>query len=256
MGAAPHPDPAQLVSEAQPLWAERGSRLQKVPALLVETRVALHDLAEKVISPARLSATGNEIALRWWPYGFGTPAFSDDRGNRIVRVAGRELVDSCDGSERRGALTTLRATGSLVGDLVDTEELSDEPLAIDAGAADFIAAWFNFATLVIGSLRVGAAPDLDPGWVQLWPEHFDIATELGDEDAGQRAAYGASPGDEGHDEPYLYVAPWTAKPEGDLWNSTAFSGAELSYAELRAAKDPVDAAAEFFAARVAALKSL
>ena len=41
----------------------------------------------------------------------------------------------------------------------------------------------------------------DPSEIHLWPEHFDIAFE------DQEVTYGGSPGDENHDEPYLYVAP-------------------------------------------------
>ena len=249
----PHPEPAQLVAEAQVLWAQRGARLQSVPDRLVETRLALHSLAENIVSPARQRATGNEIALRWYPFGFGTPPFPDDRGDRVIQTEGRELVDTCDGVERRDGLTTLRAAGEFVKDLVERDGLSDEPLAIDPGAADFIAAWFNFATLVIGGLRLRAGPELEPGWVQLWPEHFDVATELGSEAAGQRASFGGSPGDDDHPEPYLYVAPWTARSKGELWNATAFGGAELSYADLRGSDDPADAATEFFLTRLAAL---
>jgi hypothetical protein len=250
MSTSPHPDPNALLDEAAAGWP---GTLPEVPADLVATREALHAVAERVVSPARQRATGNEIALRWYPGGFGTPAFHDDRGARVVRVEGTDLVDACDGSERRTPLTSLSATGKLVGDLVDTHELTADPLAIDPGAAGFLADWFRFATLVIAELQVGAAAELDPGWVQLWPEHFDVATELGSEEAGVRAAYGASPGDAQHPEPYVYVAPWSAKPDGELWNATGFTGAELTYAELRAAADPRAAAAEFFAARVADL---
>ena len=48
------------------------------------------------------------------------------------------------------------------------------------------------------------------------------------EAAGQRANYGASPGDEDHAEPYVYVGPWTAEVDGELWNATGFTGAELA----------------------------
>ena len=82
--------------------------------------------------------------------------------------------------------------------------------------------------------------------MQIWPEHFDAALELGDEQAGARAAYGCSPGDEAHAEPYIYVAPWTAPPAGELWQAAGFPGAELSYAELLAADDPRALALEFF----------
>jgi hypothetical protein len=250
--ASPHPEPAELLAEATAAWAADG-RLPEVPADIVATRSALHSVAEKVVSAARLRATGNEIALRWYLGGFGTPAFADDRGRRVIRVDGVELVDSCDGAERRTQLTSLRDAGRLAGDLVDAHDLPGDALELSPAAAGFIGRWFCFATLVTADLRVRAAPELEPGWVQLWPEHFDVATELGAEAKGERAAYGASPGDGDHPEPYLYVAPWTAKPAGELWNASGFAGAELSYGELRAAVDPLAAAADFFDARVRAL---
>lgn len=74
-----------------------------------------------------------------------------------------------------------------------------------------------------------------------------------DEAAGARAAYGCSPGDEQHPEPYLYVAPWTARPTGELWQAAGFAGAELAYAELLEAADPRALALSFFEARLAAL---
>src|SRR5919204_675772 len=48
--------------------------------------------------------------------------------------------------------------------------------------------------------------------IHLWPEHFDVAIELGE------ATFGVSPGDENHPEPYAYVAPWNPPPPGDFWN--------------------------------------
>jgi len=41
---------------------------------------------------------------------------------------------------------------------------------------------------------------------------------------------------------------------GELWNATAFPGAELGYAELMAAADPHAAALEFFTTRKEALR--
>jgi hypothetical protein len=95
--------------------------------------------------------------------------------------------------------------------------------------------------------------DGDPSLVQLWPEHFDIAFELGSESEGKRANFGASPGDEDHPEPYLYVGPWTAEVSGELWNATEFSGAELGYSELIGAEDQRRTALDFFAERYRAL---
>ena len=56
---------------------------------------------------------------------------------------------------------------------------------------------------VLQELRAEAA---EPSEIHLWPEHFDVAFE------DRAVTYGGSPGDENHDEPYLYVAPWTAPP--------------------------------------------
>jgi hypothetical protein len=67
-------------------------------------------------------------------------------------------------------------------------------------------------------------------------------------------AIGVSPGDEDHPEPYLYVAPWTAEISGELWNATAFKGAELGYADLLAAEDQRRAALDFLRERYRALQ--
>ena len=98
-----------------------------------------------------------------------------------------------------------------------------------------------------------AATEDTPTPVRLWPEHFDIAIELGAERSGRRANYGFSPGDEQHPEPYAYVSPWTAEVAGGLWQATGFRGAELSYAALLAARDQTAAALEFLTARKQAL---
>lgn len=252
MAGSPHPDPAALLAESSALWP--GGPLPVAPPGVESTREALHEVAERLVSPARRAATGNEIALRWYPGGFGTPPFHDAEGERVVRVEGTELVDSREGSERRAPLTNLESAGALVADLVNPAELRSEPLAIDPAAAAFLATWFCFATLTVSALHQRSPAALDAGWVQLWPEHFDVATELGREEQGARAAYGASPGDERHAEPYIYVAPWSAPPEDELWNAEGFTGAELPYAALAVSADPVDATAEFFDGRLGALE--
>jgi hypothetical protein len=108
---------------------------------------------------------------------------------------------------------------------------------------------------VLEQLRAEAGPAEKPSLVQLWPEHFDIAVELGDEDSGARANYGFSPGDEAHDEPYVYVGPWTARPRGPLWQASGFPGAELSLTEVLAADDQRAAALEWLRVRRDALQA-
>ena len=194
--------------------------LEPLPPTFEDTRWALHRLAQTVISPAREHVTGR-IGLRATPGGFGTPPFGDDE--QQVRVEGAELVRRAGGQEFR------------------------EPLdGIDERAVRALGAWYGFGDSLLEELR-GEATDAEaPSVVQLWPEHFDIAIEMGDESRGARANYGFSPGDDDHPEPYAYVGPWTPeRATGPLWNASAFSGAELSYADLLAAPDPRGAALDF-----------
>ena len=180
---------------------------------LVATRTELHRIAEEVVSPARVAATGNEIALEARPGGWGTPPFPD---GGEVRVEGTELVTvAADGTETRERREAIDA---------------------DPQAAQAIADFFRLVWDVLGELD-------SPEPTHLWPEHFDVATEIG------RATYGGSPGDETHAEPYLYVSVWDDVEEDPLWNATAFRGAELPA--------PVDrkAALTFFARCRAKLES-
>jgi hypothetical protein len=242
---------AELAEWCADRWLGAYRRLPEVPGQLVPTRLALHALAERVISPARRKAN-TKIGLRYTRGGFGTPFYGSDVQ---VRVAGSELVVQEAGTERRAPITTLDAAADHVGRdaLPDDLDLCGDALEVDAGAAAFLGEWYGFAASVLEELRAGASEQLEPSRVQLWPEHFDLALELGAAAAGARAAYGLSPGDEVHPEPYLYVAPWVAPDPDELWQASAFNGAELSYAELLAASDQRSCALEFFSARLAAL---
>jgi hypothetical protein len=194
--------------------------LEPLPETFTDTRVELHRLAQEVISPAREQVTGR-IGLRATPGGFGTPPFGDD--DQQVRVDGAELVRQA-------------------GDAEDREPL----VGVDEAASRTLAAWYAFGNSLLEELRAEATPAEAPSIVQLWPEHFDIAIELGDESDAARANYGFSPGDEDHAEPYVYVGPWAAeRATGPLWNASGFPGAELSYDELLAAADPRRAALDF-----------
>ena len=106
---------------------------------------------------------------------------------------------------------------------------------------------------MLEQLRAVVPDELEPSRVQLWPEHFDLALELGLEQDGRRAGYGASPGDERHPEPYLYVVPWSQVPDGPLWQAEHYRGAELSYADLLAAGDQRETALSFYRDRLTAL---
>lgn len=224
-----------------------------LPATFAQTREALHRVAEQLVAPARKPQ--NEIALRQTPGGFGTPPF--EVGGEEVQVAcdGVELAVTRGGELDRIALTSLADAGTHLGEalLPDGAPQDATPLAIDPDAAACLADFYAFADGVLRAVGAELPADADVSEINLWPEHFDLAFEAGSEATGERANLGASPGDEEHPEPYLYVGPWTPPVAGELWNATAFKGAELGYRELAAAGDPGRAAKEFFLSRLRAL---
>jgi hypothetical protein len=246
-------DDADLAAWCADRWLGAHRRLGPAPPTLVKTRESLHRLGEQVLSKAREHANG-KIALRYTHEGLGTPFFGADVQ---LRVAGTELVVQEGEEERRAAITTLKAAGELVGAhlLPPGLELDDAPLHVDPAAARFLADWYGLATWVLEELRTGAGAALDPSRVQLWAEHFDASVELGSEAADRRAGYGASPGDAGHPEPYLYVTPWSAPPARELWNATAFTGAEFPYHALLDADDQAASALDFLRVRLDALQA-
>jgi hypothetical protein len=224
--AGEDPDIAGWAAER---WLGAWKRLEPLPATFGETRGTLHKVAEAVVAPAR--KPDNEIALRYTRGGFGTPFFELDGADCQARVEHGELVRQRGSEEAR-------------------ESLPD----VDPAAATALGDFYGLACSVLEQLRADET-DGDPSLVQLWPEHFDLAIELGAESAGQRANFGASPGDDQHDEPYLYVGPWCAEVSGELWNATGFKGAELGYSELLEAEDQRQSALEFMRERYEALRA-
>ncbi len=220
----------------------------------VATRTAWHTVAERVLAPARHAATGR-IGLRPTAGGITTPPFGDDRS---LGIAGTDLVIRAGTTTSHTPITTLRAAAAAAGTTPDattgvftptTPADPDAPLGVDPAMAVALAAWFAFGNDVLEQWRA-ARPDDGPSEIQLWPEHFDLALDLGPESG--RANFGASPGDGGHQLPYLYVGPW--KPDDNpFWNAGTF--ARLGYSDLQSDADPAARAVTFFAAGYTAANS-
>ena len=230
--------------------------LDPLPPSYATTRDALHRLAVYVISPAQ-RLVNDEIVMRPTPGGFSTFPFD----GRVIGVAGDQLV--IDGSRQPiGSLNQAAAAVGIQPDVGQAEQFDvpppgdlDEQLSVDPGAADALGEWYAFAGDVLEELRRGAGSSDDPSPVQIWPEHFDIAVDSGDQDAGRRATYGASPGDRHHDEPYLYASPWAGRID-PFFGDAAFKGASVLYPQIADAADPrADGVAFYEKARELVLRS-
>ena len=140
-----------------------------LPTSFAATREALHRVAEQILAPARVAATGNEIALEATPGGFGTPALP---GGGRVRVELDELVvDEPGGGVCRVPLRTLAGAALAAG--LPSEGLSDAPLGVDRDSARVLAAFYAFSDELLRALHAEAPACAEASPVRLWPEHLD-----------------------------------------------------------------------------------
>ena len=222
--------------------------LPELPPSFAETRDALHAVAEQVLAAAYYQAA-QHIGLRPSPRGFGTPLFG---ASERVRVDTTALVHERGNETRRHELTTLRAASAFVGVPLGappvyapvTSVAPEAPLRIDREASLVLAGWYALAGALLGDLKAAHA-ERSSSETQLWPEHLDLACELGDADAGTRANYGASPGDATIPEPYLYIGPWAPERRTGELGAYPF-GAACTYAELRRRGEAGAAGRQFF----------
>ena len=216
-----------------------------LPETFAETRDALHRLAVYVISPAQRLVNG-EIIMRATPGGFSTFPFD----GRVVGVDGADLI--VNGARHPiGSLNDAARLAGIEPDVGQGAQFDvpahgdlDAPLPVDAAAARALGDWFAFATDVLAAVRAEAGPEEDATMVRIWPEHFDAAIDAGEEAAGKRATYGASPGDGHHPEPYLYASPWAGRIDR-FFDDPGFRGAARTHSQLAGSPDPRAAATAF-----------
>ena len=192
-------------------------------SLLIETRTALHGVAEWLLAGPQHRRSGT-IRLRVHEWGFGTR-------DGATAVHGTDLVVVDGGAERRiplrGSLREIAATAGIAAE-VPTDLYHDHaPITLDSvinvdpAAAAFLEDWFWRGQQGM----LGFAASLDP---VLWPEHFDLGISRDD------VNFGVSPGDASHQAPYAYVGPATPR-QGAFWNAP--------FGALRPAAELPDAAA-------------
>jgi len=240
-------DDPELASWCADRWLGAWRPLPPLPArdAFAPTRAAWHTLAEHVLARARYDANG-KIGLRYTRGGVGTPWFRHREHDAQVRLDGTNVVAHGDGDTRSIPVTTVAAAADVAGVEAGAPEevytpatplTPDAPLVLDERSVEFLGAWFGFAASVLEQVRAEADSLDQPSRVQLWPEHFDLSVDVGDEQAGRRGTFGASPGDDVDPDPYLYVTHWADVAENEYWNEEHFPGASLTIDTLAAASD-------------------
>jgi hypothetical protein len=215
---------------------------------LATTRQDLHRVATHVLARRRHAISGR-FGLRATPAGIGTPAFGPSDALEVVRTSGTALVH-----EIGGRLQVLPMAGATLAELAaavgvdlnvaftvgkDTPDVGDvdAPLQLDADVVAELADWYDLgwrALDIIGLTADAPAP------IQLWPEHFDASCLLAVGPVpDDRCDIGVSPGDHHHDEPYLYVGPWTARRPGNSGYWNASFGALLPRSAVASVADAV-----------------
>lgn len=224
------------------------------------SRDGLHRIATHVLSRGQHPSTGR-IGLRVSPGGFSSIPFGDDQMR--LRVSGITLVRESGAAKTAHAISIDGASLGQLADFADvdlTAEFSaghdtppigdpDAPIQLDPLAARRIATWFDIVALALDEALRGTPRWSEPSIPQLWPEHFDVATDLAfDPDAPteRRVNLGGVAGDGYHAAPYLYVGPWTPERPGEpeFWNAPF--GAVLGDDQVTATNDPLATAFEFF----------
>ncbi|MFR9750135.1 hypothetical protein ACL02S_03755 [Nocardia sp. 004] len=169
-----------------------------------QSRLALHAAAELLIAGPQHREAGT-IRLRIVPGGFSGAKWP-------VSVIGTELVwpegrIRLAGTYREVALAAGITPGAPAKVYEDTTGVDlDAAIELDPTVAGLIEEWFARGDEALRSL----APEVTP---VLWPEHFDLASTVGE------VNFGVSPGDDAYPGPYAYVGPWTPRT-GDFWNTS------------------------------------
>jgi hypothetical protein len=120
---------------------------------------------------------------------------------------------------------------------------STQNLSFDSQGIEELARLYNNISIVLQSVTEKLENALA---VKCWPHHFDIATlipvEEGEDGVITKSiGIGLSPGDEGTNQPYIYINAWPNIPLEDLkdiqlsigdWNKDGWSGAKLEYSQM------------------------
>lgn len=180
------------------------------------TRRSLHGLAELVLAGPRYRQ-GGSIRLKVQPPGFRT------RDEPVVAMRGSALVAAGTTVDVHGltfaqAAARIGLEASRLDDVYpDGPQLDpDDVIDLDPESVQQVAHALALGDEALRSFHESADPIL-------WPEHFDVAIDLGE------VTYGVSPGDGYLDRPYAYVSR-RGPVTDEFWNAPF--GAARRLAEL------------------------
>ena len=192
---------------------------------VMAARRVLHAVAEHLLAGPQWRATG-EIALAVTASGFST-THPPAPGIDALELTAAGVLARPDGATV--ALSSSVAAMAAVLGVIPGAPTGLYGEHAELGVGDRLDADPDAVAVVLGALSAGAAAlaELARGTGEgpiLWPEHFDVGIAL------DEVNYGVSPGDAGHDLPYAYVGPWTAR-SGGFWNESF--GASRPVGQLR-----------------------
>jgi hypothetical protein len=178
------------------------------------TRRSLHGLAELVLAGPRYRQ-GGSIKLRVQRDGIRT------RDEPVVAVSGSSLVSAdtrvdVDGLTFAQAAARVGLEASRLDDVYgDGPQISpDEAIHLDPDGVRQVQHALALGDQALRRFDEAADPIL-------WPEHFDVAIDIGE------VTYGVSPGDGYVDRPYAYVSR-PGRSTGEFWNAPFGAARRLS----------------------------
>ena len=200
----------------------------------------LQVVAAHVLGRRRWDVTGR-FGLRVTPGGIATPMFGDE----CLRIAGGWLVREMGGAASYTAISgsSVRELALFVGTDVDrpfscgedTPPVGDPDALVELGDIDPVVSWLWLGWQALDAVIAGSD---SPATIQLWPEHFDIGTNVA-VPKGDRVNLGCSAGDSFSEEPYLYVGPWGSERPGDPYYWNAPFGAVLRSSDVVSIDDGI-----------------
>jgi hypothetical protein len=176
-------------------------------------------------------------------------------GLALVVMRDKHVLDTYELAGRRDSMvgvwfdSALRALGlKPAGEVTLPYSIPSHPVARgtpyhlsgEAEALDELARWFAAAADLLADVKVMHA---GAGAIVCWPHHFDIATLVSFDAAGENArsiGVGVSPGDEYYPQPYVYISASPKLAVADLpllpppghWHTEGFVGAVATAGEI------------------------